>query len=430
MKNESLDFSRPSQIVDDVSYLYQSIYEGSKKVDQDGDGDKDFADVMIARMVASGVPKEVAIAKVRGKSYNEEFEINEEAKRLFKKERGSKNEEEYMAGRSDAGKRISGNERVGPRYYKLGRSLGGGPDAPTRPGQRPENTPKVTKGELNYARMRYKDVSGKSWNRFGGPKGLPEEFQLWINALLDEGYDLSEYSLDEMYEIYEESDEEHKRNERRARVAELTASGRVMTSSKRASTKRRQSAEEQRQERLERLAQQVINSTRGASGRVSEKPMGSEAPAPKAPAPEANRRLPVGMKKDVLGASAAQAIKDTKAGKKSPLEAAADEVLKNLHKEDFDLYDLLTDYLIDEGYVEDYESADTMIEYMSDEWLDEIVESKKWIQKAIKKPGALSKQLGVPEEENIPLKKLRGASKKGGKLGKRARLAMTLRKFK
>jgi len=59
-----------------------------------------------------------------------------------------------------------------------------------------------------------------------------------------------------------------------------------------------------------------------------------------------------------------------------------------------------------------------------------VYEEKKWIQKAIKKPGALSKQLGVSEKENIPAKTLKSASKKGGKLGKRARLAMTLKGFR
>lgn len=54
----------------------------------------------------------------------------------------------------------------------------------------------------------------------------------------------------------------------------------------------------------------------------------------------------------------------------------------------------------------------------------------KWIQQAIKKPGALSKQLGVPEEKNIPMGKLKAAAKAKGKLGQRARFAMTLRKFK
>ena len=56
--------------------------------------------------------------------------------------------------------------------------------------------------------------------------------------------------------------------------------------------------------------------------------------------------------------------------------------------------------------------------------------AEKWIQKAIKKPGALHKQLGVPEGKKIPAKKLAAAAKKSGKEGQRARLAQTLGKMK
>ena len=54
-----------------------------------------------------------------------------------------------------------------------------------------------------------------------------------------------------------------------------------------------------------------------------------------------------------------------------------------------------------------------------------------WIKKALEKhkPGALHKQMGVPMGEKIPVEKLKEAAKKGGKMGKRAQLAMTLRKF-
>jgi Protein of unknwon function (DUF3008) len=55
--------------------------------------------------------------------------------------------------------------------------------------------------------------------------------------------------------------------------------------------------------------------------------------------------------------------------------------------------------------------------------------AKNWIQGAIKKPGSLRKSLGVKEGENIPAKKLAAAASKGGKLGKRARLAQTLKKL-
>ena len=56
--------------------------------------------------------------------------------------------------------------------------------------------------------------------------------------------------------------------------------------------------------------------------------------------------------------------------------------------------------------------------------------AKNWIQKAIKKPGALRAQLGAKAGQPIPAKKLAAAAKKPGKLGQRARLAQTLKKMK
>jgi len=56
--------------------------------------------------------------------------------------------------------------------------------------------------------------------------------------------------------------------------------------------------------------------------------------------------------------------------------------------------------------------------------------AEKWIQKAISKPGALKSSLGVKKGEKIPAKKLAAAAKKPGTLGKRARLAETLKGLK
>lgn len=70
------------------------------------------------------------------------------------------------------------------------------------------------------------------------------------------------------------------------------------------------------------------------------------------------------------------------------------------------------------------------------EWVEE--NDGKWIQKAIKHPGALREKLGVKEGKNIPVKKLNEAIKKGEKddataaevkTARQARLAKTLRKF-
>lgn len=54
---------------------------------------------------------------------------------------------------------------------------------------------------------------------------------------------------------------------------------------------------------------------------------------------------------------------------------------------------------------------------------------KKWIQKAIKKPGALRRTLGAKPGRPIPVAKLKEAAKEGGKTGQRARLALTLRRL-
>jgi hypothetical protein len=56
--------------------------------------------------------------------------------------------------------------------------------------------------------------------------------------------------------------------------------------------------------------------------------------------------------------------------------------------------------------------------------------AKNWIAGAIKKKGALRKELGVKEGKTIPAKKLAVAAKKPGVTGQRARLAQTLGKLR
>lgn len=56
--------------------------------------------------------------------------------------------------------------------------------------------------------------------------------------------------------------------------------------------------------------------------------------------------------------------------------------------------------------------------------------AEKFIQKAIKHPGALRKALKAKPGEPIPAKKLAAAAKQPGKMGQRARLAQTLKGLK
>lgn len=49
-----------------------------------------------------------------------------------------------------------------------------------------------------------------------------------------------------------------------------------------------------------------------------------------------------------------------------------------------------------------------------------------WIEGAIKHKGGLHKSLGVPQGKKIPKAKIAAAAKRGGRVGKQARLAETL----
>jgi hypothetical protein len=55
--------------------------------------------------------------------------------------------------------------------------------------------------------------------------------------------------------------------------------------------------------------------------------------------------------------------------------------------------------------------------------------AEKWIQNAVKKPGALKKALGIPADKKIPASKLAVKSSDSPKMVKRKTLAKTLRGF-
>ena len=55
---------------------------------------------------------------------------------------------------------------------------------------------------------------------------------------------------------------------------------------------------------------------------------------------------------------------------------------------------------------------------------------KRWVKKAIHHAGALHRALGVPEDVKIPGKLLRRAAKHAGRIGREARLALEMRRFR
>jgi len=65
-----------------------------------------------------------------------------------------------------------------------------------------------------------------------------------------------------------------------------------------------------------------------------------------------------------------------------------------------------------------------------EEYIINLYEEKKWIQKAIEKPGSLHRALGVPKGEKIPASKLKIKSTDSPKMKRRKILAKTLKKLR
>jgi hypothetical protein len=228
------------------------------------------------------------------------------------------------------------------------------------------------------------DVRKNIKNKIDTKPSIPEEVEEWVGELLDEGYDLSQFTWQEVVDIYESAELEEadttmlaprgdlqdtktagadplqaaKRRAAQAQVrkelsdlqvAKARASAKLNPASEEAvlnyldnrydlsegvfdpkksklrpaserkstelSPAQKKAAEmkQKRAERLEQEAEKVLRQVKGGgSTRRSSKPMGSESPAAKAPAPEANRQLSRREKQDTLAKKAGDVLKSLK----------------------------------------------------------------------------------------------------------------------
>ena len=116
--------------VNDISELYSLMYE-AKKEDQDKDGDNDFDDVRIARMIASGMTKEEAMRKVKEDPKGDEAK-EEEVEEGYKGKHGQ-SDKEYADSRSSGGKMVSGDSKHSGAEYTHGRRV-----TAANPGMQPD----------------------------------------------------------------------------------------------------------------------------------------------------------------------------------------------------------------------------------------------------------------------------------------------------
>lgn len=170
-------------------------------------------------------------------------------------------------------------------------------------------------------------------------KRMGEDFEIWVEDLLDEGYDLSEYTWDEMAEAYMNLEEAIKLRPASERMA------RTMTNSDR--------VKQERERALRDAGQQALADIRALSRAEGERSSGT-TPSSTQSTPDAEvRRLPRGQKVDNLAMQA-----------------------KKVMGEEVEVFDVVLDFLYSEGYVETLEEAEwIMANEFDSEDVDSILEA-------------------------------------------------------
>jgi hypothetical protein len=397
----------------DIAGAYQSIYEAKKQVDQDEDGDNDFADNMIARMVASGMSREEAIKKVKNKEYNkEEYSLDEETKaekeariaarraRVKQMEdegavmTSSRRASEVAKQRKEA-KKAEALERAGSSILNQMRGASGrvserpmGSEAPKAKEKAPEATrrlnPNLRKDNLGSAADRVLKSMKK------------EELELWVNELIEEGYDLSEYTWDEMAEIYlDEATRMRKelgkegeiatRKELASRSNAYQRSGSVdktIAAAERRADRPyikpvRDESKSDYNKRLQKSSDTMSKLAASRRGSVRDKP-------------RAGLR---GYAADVKGSD-----KELQNSRRSAMAAGTltPREKKMLNREAYETYEFVASYLLENNFAESVEDANAIINNMSENWFESIMEEKKPlpVAKMKRKEEKLDKELG------------------------------------
>lgn len=147
---------------------------------------------------------------------------------------------------------------------------------------------------------------------------LGEDLEAWVNELLDEGYDLSDYTWDELGEIYEE----------------------------RVNLYQPRSATYQRRQGRPSPAVQAMNKSRELQ--TTE------------PGSDRQKRQTRAFKR--LAGAHTDALR------------AQQDRNRRAQNESYDLYDVIASYLIDEGYADTLEGAEAIMVNMSEDWKETICE--------------------------------------------------------
>ena len=311
--------------------------------------------------------RELYEAYMQVHTHQEEVENLDEA---ITSEKGKKKAAEMIAARSTPSGRAKRGQGANVAQIRQIRGSGRGHFDREGLGGTPM-TPTMAKNPIK--KQSYTGTGNKAARR--AAELNKEAFELWVNALVEEGYDLSDYTWEEMYESYLEE----ARTDPRGRPASGPMSvygGRGQDAgpggSGNANVDRMDAAQRRvkaTQPRGKGMAADALFTKYSARQKGMEHG-GEEGPGPKAPK------------------------RSGRSGRGANTDRGSGNAAKRRMSEDFDLFDYILEHLVAEGYADTNENALVIMANMSEEWRQSIVEMGENI-------GKEPKTVGKPERPGV-----------------------------
>jgi hypothetical protein len=202
-----------------------------------------------------------------------------------------------------------------------------------------------------------------------------EEVEYWVNDLMREGYDLSDYTWEEMYEAY--MNEERAPGVRPYKAGPTQAE--VRADAKRSARKKAEKDKDKEgygpEEKFKDWKLTSTPSTVNKKGETISQRMDKEAPYKTRPfSPlftKQGSRTASAVTRATEGPGEPQSV--TMPRKKSKPSKEIVRKRKDTN-ESYDLYDVILSHLLDEGYAETEKAAEAIMVNMSEDWIDGIYE--------------------------------------------------------
>ena len=280
-----------------------------------------------------------------------------------------------------------------------------------------------------------------------------EEVENWVNSLLEEGHDLSDYTWEDMYDAYiEEQGPRSSRGVKDPAVqARLRGVGNTLLygNPQGRTTPTKPSGREQMRLKMQQSGPGATKPTPATkpAPTPAARPAAKPAPTPAAkpaptptstPKPTTPTASPVAKKPSLASQAAGirsmTAASQARQSAPAPQLSARAQALKSggpqggararMLNQDLDLFDVIKGYLLDEGYADSEKSALVIMANMSEEWRENIVEvldtperANEYARKNVRSMiGAFTKGVANKDMSQMKTIKKRG---EGAKMAKR-----------